>query len=548
MSRLTNLIKEALSTQPKKKDCNCGCNTCDNVGNEGILLNESKAPKMILSENLQYHVQNKLPLTENTFRYGSESFLNLWQEARYLYLREIIHVNEDDKEILSETDLGNYGMYEGEKVPLDLPMLNENVDPKTLQNEFEKEFNVRTSLIGDQKLSILIKGDIYEEFDDMVDFIESKGFKVNADLSNFEYERDYDDDRAYYPFIMFSKGLMNESEDLDWGIEKIDWKRIIDREYKEAQRIFGQAVDTKPTKEDYAAAEKYVKMKHGDKWHVEALGINKAQNKLYIQAQENLQRHLHTSSDDLLDKEYVIDRSVNESEDLDKIRKEVEKIAQNSPGKGWTKKSIDQEVNRRFQQFLNRKSMNESEDLDWEDDWEEEDDWEDDDNIYTGPYSYGIDRRTWDGDGEGLYRLEAIRKMLKKYPKELAKLESNPQYPALDMTYGELIKWYKSVSNFSLQEAKKKKKKDPPIGKPKRGGSKAYYVYVRDPKTKKVKKISFGSGGLKAKINNPKARRAFAARHKCAQKKDRTKAGYWSCRLPRYAKLLGLKSSFSGFW
>ena len=99
-----------------------------------------------------------------------------------------------------------------------------------------------------------------------------------------------------------------------------------------------------------------------------------------------------------------------------------------------------------------------------------------------------------------------------------------------------------------LNEAKTKKKKDPPIGKPKRGGPKAYYVYVRNPKTKKIKKVTFGSGGLKAKINNPKARRAFAARHKCAQKKDRTKASYWSCRLPRYAKLLGLKSSFSGFW
>tara|TARA_Y100000385_G_scaffold8737_1_gene9130 strand:+ start:131 stop:349 length:219 start_codon:yes stop_codon:yes gene_type:complete len=71
---------------------------------------------------------------------------------------------------------------------------------------------------------------------------------------------------------------------------------------------------------------------------------------------------------------------------------------------------------------------------------------------------------------------------------------------------------------------------------------------LRDPRTKKVKKISFGSGGLKAKINNPKARKAFAARHKCSTKTDKTKAGYWSCRLPRYAKLLGLKSSFSGFW
>ena len=94
-----------------------------------------------------------------------------------------------------------------------------------------------------------------------------------------------------------------------------------------------------------------------------------------------------------------------------------------------------------------------------------------------------------------------------------------------------------------------KKKKNPPIGKPKRGGSKKFYVYVKNPKTKKVKKVSFGdTTGLRAKLNNPKARQAFSKRHNCPQKKDRTKASYWSCRLPRYAKLLGLKSNFSGFW
>ena len=99
-----------------------------------------------------------------------------------------------------------------------------------------------------------------------------------------------------------------------------------------------------------------------------------------------------------------------------------------------------------------------------------------------------------------------------------------------------------------LSEADKKKK-DPPIGKPKRGGPKAYYVYVRDPKTKRIKKVTFGSGGLRAKINNPKARRAFAARHRCAQAKDRTTARYWSCRLPRYAKQLGLSvKNPGGFW
>ena len=221
-TRLRQLIKEVYHHFTEEK-CSCGCNTCENVGNAGVLLNESVAPKEILSENLRYHVVNQLPLTENTFRYGSESFLNLWAEARSLYLREIIHVNDDDKEILEETDLGNYGLYEGVQVPLDLLLLE----------------------------------------------------------------------------------------------------------------------------------------------------------------------------------------------------------------------------------------------------------------------------------------------------------------------------------NEELEEADKKK--NPPIGKPKRGGSKKFYVYVRDKG--KIKKVSFGdTSGLSAKISNPKARQAFAKRHDCANKKDRTKASYWSCRLPRYAKLLGLKSSFSGFW
>ena len=290
MTRLTNLIKEVLSTQPKKKDCNCGCNTCEGVGNEGVLLNESVAPKQILSENLQYHVQNKLPLTENTFRYGSQSFINLWAEARSLYLREIIHVNDDDKEILTETDLGNYGIYENIKVPLDMPL------------------SVRANEVP--LMNILKRA-------------EKKG-------------------QEGYPFY---RELADELRQ-----ESIDLNRV-----KEVLRDYG---------------------------------------------------------------------------------------------------------------------------------------------VY---YEY-----------EDLLNLNEARE--------------------------------------PLNEAKKKKKKDPPIGKPKRGGPKAYYVYVRDPKTKRIKKVTFGSGGLKAKINNPKARQAFAKRHRCSEKTDKTKASYWSCRLPRYASLLGLKSSFSGFW
>jgi hypothetical protein len=101
-----------------------------------------------------------------------------------------------------------------------------------------------------------------------------------------------------------------------------------------------------------------------------------------------------------------------------------------------------------------------------------------------------------------------------------------------------------------LNEVLEEKIKEPALNKPKRGGSKKFYVYVRDPKTKRVKKVSFGmaGGGLRAKLNDPKARQAFSKRHNCPQKKDRTKASYWSCRLPRYAKALGFKTTFTGFW
>jgi hypothetical protein len=108
------------------------------------------------------------------------------------------------------------------------------------------------------------------------------------------------------------------------------------------------------------------------------------------------------------------------------------------------------------------------------------------------------------------------------------------------------------IRGFKLNEAEldeaEFRGKDVPLNKPKRGGSKAYYVYVRDPKTKKIKKVSFGSGGLRAKIKNKEARNAFAKRHRCKDKKDRTKAGYWSCNLPRYASALGLGANMNTFW
>ena len=91
--------------------------------------------------------------------------------------------------------------------------------------------------------------------------------------------------------------------------------------------------------------------------------------------------------------------------------------------------------------------------------------------------------------------------------------------------------------------------KDVELNKPKVGGPKKYYVYVKDPSTGNVKKVTFGdTSGLKVKLSDKEARKNFAARHNCDQQKDKTKAGYWSCNLPRYAKQLGLSGGGNFFW
>ena len=92
---------------------------------------------------------------------------------------------------------------------------------------------------------------------------------------------------------------------------------------------------------------------------------------------------------------------------------------------------------------------------------------------------------------------------------------------------------------------------DPELNTPKRNttGKKKYVVYVKNDKGN-IQKIEFGDekGGLTAKINNPEARKNFSARHNCPDKTDKTKAGYWACRLPYYAKQLGLSDGGKYYW
>ena len=151
---------------------NCGCNTCESI--RGPLLTEGKVKvKSLLSENLQYHVDKNVPLFESVFRIGSDAHLNLIREARKMYSRDIIDLCEED-EALIKTHLGEFGIYEGEAVPLDLPMLAENVEKdinqlKKLSNRKER-YNYIKNFSKEKLINIADELYLdYEEYDDIED-------------------------------------------------------------------------------------------------------------------------------------------------------------------------------------------------------------------------------------------------------------------------------------------------------------------------------------------------------------------------------------------
>ena len=103
------------------------------------------------------------------------------------------------------------------------------------------------------------------------------------------------------------------------------------------------------------------------------------------------------------------------------------------------------------------------------------------------------------------------------------------------------------MEDASIYEAKYKGKEVKLGAKgAKRGGDGKSYVYVRNPKNGKIKRVKFGSslpdamGDSKA---HRKRRKSFGDRHKCSEKKDKTKPGYWACRA---TKMFG--RSIPGWW
>jgi len=89
------------------------------------------------------------------------------------------------------------------------------------------------------------------------------------------------------------------------------------------------------------------------------------------------------------------------------------------------------------------------------------------------------------------------------------------------------------MEEFELNEWGEITEKDDKSGKelnnPTKGDIKKYKVYVKNDKGNVVK-VEFGDPNMEIKRDDPARLKSFRARHNCDQKKDKTTAGYWSCK------------------
>ena len=424
MDKIKKLIKEALLNH--KHDCGCGCHgKCA----KAPMLNENLGAKVIMTENMQYHIDNKKALTENTFRYGSKAFLDLWAEARYLYSRDAINLSGEDKIIVETTHLGEYGLFEGEMVPLDLPIMEE-VDEAISGADTDEIFALISRVKQQGKLS-----------DDAQRMLMQ--WMSHPDASK----------EAIVKVLKQLTGTLDEAKELQE-----------EKEVKIAGTISRNGKDLV-----------YIDTTDGERYEYQT---TPEEYQLFINSGGNAQKMM---------------------------------------AKSWLPKAT---LHKPSDHPLGRLGMGKGHYID------------------EAEYSFNV------GDKVGMKHATTDDEYRNKY--EVMSIGSDGMVDLRNVETGQPAKIQASKLSKNIDEAKEGKHV---LNKPRRGGSKKFYVYVRNPKTKKIKKVSFGdTSGLSAKINNPEARRAFSKRHDCPNKTDKTKASYWSCRLPRYAKALGLKSNFTGFW
>jgi hypothetical protein len=103
-------------------------------------LEEQLNKTLVLKENvgvsneLQYHIDNGLSLTDNVFRVYSEKYFDLVNEVRELYNQGKIKLNEEDQ-LMVESDLGKKVKIGKEYIYLDAPFIYETETEEDILSE-----------------------------------------------------------------------------------------------------------------------------------------------------------------------------------------------------------------------------------------------------------------------------------------------------------------------------------------------------------------------------------------------------------------------------
>ena len=138
MDNITKLIKENL----------------EKFTNRTLVLKK----RVKISEELEYHINENLTLTNNVFMVYSKRYFDLINEVRDLWMRDLIHLNEEDEQIVM-SDIGKIALYEGKMVYLDAPIEDE------VEDLFEAKYKGRTVTLnkpmqGDvKKFKVFVKNE-----------------------------------------------------------------------------------------------------------------------------------------------------------------------------------------------------------------------------------------------------------------------------------------------------------------------------------------------------------------------------------------------------
>jgi len=416
------------------------------------------------TQGLNYHLKHKLPLSENIYRYSSKGFLELFTEARSLHRDGFLQLCEADRILLEETNIGEYGEYEGQKVPLDLPMAYEEINTR-LPRAGEYGGNIKRNMTVTDKENRQLR--IADITDNKV-VLKPTGFSGDTLIFPDNYDQ-FARVSDFWDYFNLDKIVEAKAK---YIFEGIDTKEISETEKGKIQAY-------NLISETYDISNSYSDIKITSTGNV----IN-----FTFKDKHGIQRRLA----------YVRGGSVV----LLWTDPETQQDSLGDP----PRKYADEKVINTFGKILTKVILPKYKSFTF---------------IASDEYRYRLFR---------------------------AIIANNVDKDIFTILVDDSKKEIEVVEKGTIQEAKHKGQ-DVQLNKPKRGGPKKFYVYVKDPKTKNIKKVNFGdSGNLTVKLNEPGARASFAARHNCAAKKDRTSPGYWSCNIGRYWKSLGGAKNFSGYW